>query len=154
MSITDDLKLRQAVAGDVAGIVNLLADDPLGAKRENPGDPAYDAAFAAIDRDPNNELWVIEGPDGRVLGVLQLTFIPGITHTAGTRAQIEGVRVADELTGKGVGTWFFQQMIERARAKGARLVQLTSDKTRTDAIRFYENLGFTASHEGFKLKFD
>jgi len=154
MSITDDLKLRQATADDVVGIVNLLADDPLGAKRENPGDPAYDAAFAAIDRDPNNELWVIEGPDGRVLGVLQLTFIPGITHTAGTRAQIEGVRVADELTGKGVGTWFFQQMIDRARDKGARLVQLTSDKTRTDAIRFYENLGFTASHEGFKLKFD
>lgn len=154
MSVIDQLKLRQATADDVADIVQLLADDPLGAKRENPGDPAYDAAFAAIDRDPNNELWIIEGPDRRVLGVLQLTFIPGITHTAGTRAQIEGVRVADELTGQGVGTWFFQQMIDRAREKGARLVQLTSDKSRTDAIRFYGNLGFTASHEGFKLKFE
>ena len=73
MSVIDGLKLRQASAGDVAAIVQLLADDPLGAKRENPGDPAYYRAFAAIDADPNNELWVIEGPDGRVLGVLQLT---------------------------------------------------------------------------------
>ncbi|MEX0693227.1 MAG: GNAT family N-acetyltransferase [Rhodospirillales bacterium] len=154
MSVIDGLKLRQAVAADVAGIVRLLADDPLGAKREKPGDPAYDTAFAAIDADPNNELWVIEGANGRVLGVLQLTFIPGITHTAGTRAQIEGVRVADELTGQGVGRWFFKQMIDRARTKGARLVQLTSDKSRSDAIRFYESLGFTATHEGFKLKFD
>ena len=154
MSVIDTLKLRQAVAGDVTAIVRLLADDPLGATREKPGDPIYDDAFRAIDRDPNNELWVIEGPDGRVLGVLQLTFIPGITHTAGTRAQIEGVRVAEELTGQGVGTWFFERMIARARERGARMVQLTSDKTRTDAIRFYEALGFTATHEGFKLKFD
>ena len=154
MSVIDTLKLRQAVAGDVIAIVRLLADDPLGATREKPGDPIYDDAFRAIDADPNNELWVIEGPDGRVLGVLQLTFIPGITHIAGTRAQIEGVRVADELTGQGVGTWFFERMIARARDKGARMVQLTSDKTRTDAIRFYEALGFTATHEGFKLKFD
>ncbi|MGJ3261049.1 MAG: N-acetyltransferase family protein [Rhodospirillales bacterium] len=154
MSVIDTLKLRQAVAGDVAAIVRLLAADPLGAKREKPGDPVYDEAFRAIDADLNNELWVIEGPDGRVLGVLQLTLIPGITHTAGTRAQIEGVRIAEELTGQGVGTWFFEQMIVRAREKGVRMVQLTSDKTRTDAIRFYEALGFTATHEGFKLKFD
>lgn len=154
MSVIDSLKLRLATASDVAAIVSLLSDDPLGAKREKPGDPAYDKAFEAIDRDPNNELWVIEGPDGRVRGILQLTFIPGLSHTAGWRAQIEGVRVADELTGKGVGTWFFKQMIERAREKGVRLVQLTSDKTRADAIRFYEALGFTATHEGFKLKFD
>lgn len=154
MSVIDTLKLRQAVAGDVIAIVRLLADDPLGATREKPDDPIYDDAFRAIDADPNNELWVIEGPDGRVLGVLQLTFIPGITHTAGTRAQIEGVRVAEELTGQGVGTWFFERMIVRARERGARMVQLTSDKTRTDAIRFYEALGFTATHEGFKLKFD
>lgn len=154
MSVIDQLKLRQAVADDVTAIVELLSDDPLGAKREKPGDPAYDKAFAAIDKDPNNELWVIEGPDERVLGILQLTFIPGLSHTAAWRAQIEGVRVADELTGKGVGTWFFKQMIERAREKGVRMVQLTSDKTRKDAIRFYEALGFTATHEGFKLKFE
>lgn len=154
MSVIDQLKMRQAVAGDVAAIVELLSDDPLGAKREKPGDPAYDKAFEAIDKDPNNELWVIEGPDKRVLGILQLTFIPGLSHTAGWRAQIEGVRVAEELTGQGVGTWFFKQMIERAREKGVRMVQLTSDKTRTDAIRFYEALGFTATHEGFKLKFE
>ncbi len=154
MTEFEGLKLRQARAADVSAIVALLSDDPLGAKRERPGDPAYDKAFAAIDADPNNELWVIEGEAGTVQGILQLTFIPGLSHTAGTRAMIEGVRVADALTGKGVGTWFFRQMIERAREKGARLVQLTSDKTRKDAIRFYENLGFTASHEGFKLKFD
>ncbi len=154
MSVVDQLKLRQAVAGDIAAIVGLLSDDPLGAKRENPGDPAYEKAFDAIDKDPNNELWVIEGPDRRVMGILQLTFIPGLSHTAGWRAQIEGVRVADELTGQGVGTWFFKQMIERAREKGVRMVQLTSDKSRKDAIRFYEALGFSATHEGFKLKFE
>lgn len=154
MSVIDQLKLRQAVAGDIAAIVALLSHDPLGAKRENPGDPAYEKAFDAIDKDPNNELWVIEGPDRRVMGILQLTFIPGLSHTAGWRAQIEGVRVADELTGQGVGTWFFKQMIERAREKGVRMVQLTSDKSRKDAIRFYEALGFSATHEGFKLKFE
>lgn len=149
----DGLKLRHAVAGDLDAIVAILADDKLGKLREKPGDPAYATAFAAIDADPNNELWVIEGPDGRVMGTLQLTFIPGLSHKGATRAQIEAVRVVDELQGQGVGRWLFERMIERARERGAHLVQLTSDKQRPDAIRFYQSLGFVASHEGFKLKF-
>ncbi len=150
----EDLKLRQARRDDLDAMVALLADDALGAGREKPGDPAYIVAFDEIDCDPNNELWVIEGPDRRVLGVLQLTFIPGISRLGAKRAMIESVRVADELQGKGVGRWFFTEMIARARNQGAVLVQLTSDKTRPDAIRFYESLGFVASHEGFKLKLD
>lgn len=149
----DGLKLRQAVAGDLDAIVAILADDMLGKSREKPGDPAYKSAFEAIAADPNNELWVIEGPDSRVMGTLQLTFIPGLSLKGGTRAQIEAVRVVDELQGQGVGRWMFEQMIARARERGAILVQLTSDKQRPDAIRFYQSLGFVASHEGFKLKF-
>lgn len=147
------LKLRQAAADDLEAIVAILADDMLGKSREQPGDPAYKAAFEAIAADPNNELWVIEGPDKRVMGTLQLTFIPGISLKGGTRAQIEAVRIVDELQGQGVGRWMFERMIERARERGAMLVQLTSDKQRPDAIRFYQSLGFAASHEGFKLKF-
>lgn len=150
----DDLKLRQATRDDLDAMIALLANDKLGAGREKPGDPAYAKAFADMEHDPNNELWVIEGPDAPVLGVLQLTFIPGLSRLGAKRAMIESVRVADELQGRGVGRWFFTQMIERAREQGAVLVQLTSDKTRPDAIRFYESLGFVGSHEGFKLKLD
>jgi len=150
----DDLRLRQATRDDLDAMIALLANDKLGAGRETPGDPAYATAFAEIENDPNNEIWVIENDLTPVLGVLQLTFIPGLSRLGAKRAMIESVRVADELQGRGVGRWFFQQMIERARDQGAVLVQLTSDKTRPDAIRFYESLGFVASHEGFKLKLD
>jgi len=145
------LKLRQAKAADVDTIVALISDDPFGAKRERPGDPAYAAAFQAIEADPNNELWVIEAPDGRVVGTLQITFIPGISRIGATRAQIEAVRVAEELRGQGIGRWLFENAIARAREKGASLVQLTSEKTRTDAHGFYNSLGFEATHAGFKL---
>ncbi len=141
--------LRLAVAEDVADIVSLLADDPLGQSREAPGDPAYERAFQAIDQDPNNELWVLD--DGAVAGTMQLTIMPGLSRKAATRAQIESVRVADRLQGLGMGTWCFECMIERARQRGADMVQLTSDVTRPDAHRFYEKLGFVASHTGFKL---
>ncbi|MDB9703376.1 GNAT family N-acetyltransferase [Rhodospirillales bacterium] len=150
----DDLKLRQATRDDLDAMVALLADDKLGAGREKPSDPAYAKAFSEMENDPNNELWVIEGPNAPVLGVLQLTFIPGLSRIGAKRAMIESVRVADELQGRGVGRWFFTQMIARAREQGAVLLQLTSDKTRPDAIRFYESLGFIGSHEGFKLKLD
>ncbi len=149
-----ELKLRQATAPDIDAVVALIAADHLGASREKPGDLVYMKAFDAIAADPNNELWVIEGPDKRVLGCAQLTFIPGLSRAGATRAQIESVRVADELQGQGVGRWLFETMIGHARQKGASLVQLTSDKTRPDAIRFYESLGFTASHEGLKLSLD
>lgn len=145
----DGIVLRLAKSDDVAGIVDLLADDPLGQNREAPGDPAYDRAFREIDKDPNNELWVLD--DGAVAGTMQLTIMPGLSRKAATRAQIESVRVADRLQGLGMGTWCFECMIERARQRGADMVQLTSDKTRPEAHRFYEKLGFVASHTGFKL---
>ena len=150
----ENLTLRQAVKADVDGIVALLVDDPLGQSRERPGDPAYVVAFQALEADFNNEIWVLDAGDGDIVGVLQLTFIPGLSRLGALRAMIESVRVGDAWQGKGVGRWLFEQMIERARERGAVLVQLTSDKSRPDAIRFYESLGFVASHEGFKLKLD
>lgn len=151
---TDSLIFRQARVDDVATIVEMLADDKLGASRERPGDPIYDAVFAEMDNDLNNELWVIEGDGGRVLGCLQLTIIPGLSRLGARRAMIESVRVHDDLRGHGVGRWLFEKAIARSRERGAQLMQLTSDKTRPDAIRFYESLGFIASHEGMKLKLD
>jgi ribosomal protein S18 acetylase RimI-like enzyme len=151
---TDDLIFREAREDDVTAIVDMLADDELGASRERPGDPVYAAVFAEMTIDPNNELWVIEGLGGRVLGCLQLTIIPGLSRLGARRAMIESVRVHDDLRGRGVGRWFFEKAIERSRERDAQLVQLTSDKSRPDAIRFYESLGFVASHEGLKLKLD
>jgi GNAT superfamily N-acetyltransferase len=152
-----DLRFRRADRDDVAAIVRLLADDPLGARRESDVSPlpaSYHAAFDAIDRDPNNELVVAAGADGAVIGVLQLTFIPYLTYRGGWRALIEGVRVAAALRSGGVGRRLFEWAIERARQRGCHLIQLTSDKARPDAIRFYEGLGFVASHEGMKLHLD
>ena len=146
--------IRPALAADVPRIVALLADDPLGAQRE--ADPAaplpreYADAFAAIDADPNQELVVVE-EGGRVIGVLQLTLIPYLTYRGGWRALIEGVRVHRDHRSGGIGRKLFEWAIERARGRGCHMVQLTSDKRRPDAIRFYERLGFDASHEGMKL---
>lgn len=151
---TPAVTFRHAVRDDVPAIVRLLADDPLGANREHnvaPLPEAYYSAFDAIDRDPNNELIVVESEGHTVVGVLQLTFIPGITYRGGWRALIEGVRIAAELRSSGVGKRLFEWAIARARARGCHVVQLTSDKSRADAIRFYERLGFVASHEGLKL---
>ena len=144
---------RRARAEDVPAIVHLLADDPLGRIRERdetPLPPSYLEAFAAIDRDPNNEL-VVACRDAAVVGVLQLTFMPSITYQGGWRAQIEGVRVDARERSHGLGRALFQWAIARARERGCHLVQLTTDKTRPDARRFYEGLGFVASHEGMKL---
>ena len=154
MPLFEGLTLRQAAKADVDAIVALLADDPLGQSRERPGDPLYLDAFQALEGDPNNELWVLDAGNGKIAGVLQLTFIPGLSRMGALRAMIESVRVGDAWQGKGVGRWLFEQMIARARERGAVLVQLTSDKARPDALRFYESLGFVASHEGFKLKLD
>ena len=151
-----NLTFRRAIAADLPAIVALLADDPLGAKREHsvlPLPQAYTDAFAAIDQDPNNELVVVDAAGRQTMGVLQLTFIPYITYRGGWRALIEGVRVAAEFRSGGVGEQMFLWAIQRARERGCHLVQLTSDKARPDAIRFYEKLGFVASHEGMKLHF-
>jgi GNAT superfamily N-acetyltransferase len=136
-------------------LVALLADDPLGAQREAATSPlpaGYYAAFEAIDRDPNNELIVAETADGQLAGMLQLTFIPYLTYQGGWRALVEGVRVAAVLRSGGIGGRLLQRAIDRARERGCHMIQLTSDKARADAIRFYESLGFVASHEGMKLR--
>jgi ribosomal protein S18 acetylase RimI-like enzyme len=149
-----ELHFRPARADDLPALVHLLADDPLGARRESDVSPlpeSYRAAFDAIDADPNNELVVIETPGMPVAGMLQLTFTPYLTYRGGWRATIEGVRVAAALRSSGMGRRMFEWAIARARERGCHLVQLTTDKSRPDAIRFYEALGFVASHEGMKL---
>jgi GNAT superfamily N-acetyltransferase len=155
-STADDVVLRLAVRNDLPAIVRMLADDPLGAIRETYATPlpqSYESAFDAIDRDANNEL-LVAVTSGRVAGVLQLTFIPYLTYRGGWRALIEGVRVDGSIRSAGVGRKLVEWAIERAKLRSCHLVQLTSDKSRPDAIRFYESLGFTASHEGFKLHLD
>ncbi len=149
------IDFRPAVRADVEIIIDLLVDDPLGAKRENVVKPlatSYCDAFDQIDADPNNELIVAEC-DSKVVGVLQLTFIPYLTYQGSWRALIEGVRVHKDYRSQGIGKELFTWAIEKARMKPCKIVQLTSDKSRTEAIRFYESMGFKASHEGFKLWF-
>jgi ribosomal protein S18 acetylase RimI-like enzyme len=146
--------VRRAAAGDVPAIVGLLADDELGAAREAGSDPAltsYRAAFAAIDADPRQLLLVVTAEDARVAATMQLTFIPGLARQGALRAQIEAVRVGSDYRSRGLGEAMIRWAVAEARRRGCRLVQLTSDKRRQDALRFYTRLGFTASHEGFKL---
>lgn len=132
-------------------IVALLADDMLGATRESPDDMTpYWPAFKAIDADPNQFLAVAER-DGEVVGTMQLTYLPGLSRKGSTRSQIEAVRVRGTERGTGLGSKLMAWAIDQARQRGCSLVQLTSDTARADAHRFYEQLGFTASHLGFKL---
>ena len=147
------LSFRSARPEDLAGLVGMLADDPLGAKREVLSDPVaagYLQAFAAIEADPNNEL-VVAVLDGAVVGMLQLTVIPSLSHQGRSRAQIEGVRVSSSVRSRGVGAALFRWAIARARQRGCGMLQLTTDRSREDARRFYERLGFVASHHGMKL---
>ncbi|MGW2524455.1 N-acetyltransferase family protein [Streptomyces sp. NPDC001617] len=147
-----DLEIRPATAEDVPAIVAMLADDPLGAQRESPDDPApYLAALDRLTADPNQHL-VVAVREGRVVGTLQLTIIPGLARRGATRSIIEAVRIHADERGSGLGTQFIEWAIEKSRHENCQLVQLTSDNTRTDAHRFYERLGFTASHVGFKLQ--
>ncbi len=147
------IELRAARSDDLGPIVAMLADDPLGAMRERYETPlpaCYAEAFDAIDRDANQEL-IVAVRDETVVGVLQLTFIPSITHQGGWRGQIEGVRVASSCRSLGIGRLMFEHAIERAKQRNCRMVQLTTDKTRPEALSFYEGLGFKATHEGMKL---
>jgi GNAT superfamily N-acetyltransferase len=158
----DTVIFRDAEREDVPAIVALLADDVLGASREaspGPGGPsgaggrvddAYWAAFAMVAGDPRNRIIVAE-EGGQVVGTLQLTLIPGLSRRGMLRAQVEGVRVASGGRGRGLGRQMIEWAIAQARQAGCGLVQLTSDKQRPGAIRFYESLGFTATHEGLKL---
>ncbi|AXG78852.1 GNAT family N-acetyltransferase [Streptomyces paludis] len=146
-----DAQIRPAGQDDIPAIVAMLADDPLGAERESPGDLApYTTAYRRLADDPHQHL-VVAVRDSRVVGTLQLTVIPGLSRRGATRAVIEAVRVHADERGSGLGTQLIEWAVEEARRQGCGLVQLTSDATRTDAHRFYERLGFTASHVGFKL---
>ena len=149
-----NLDFRKAEESDISNLVNLLADDELGAEREDVSIPVnrnYIDAFRCIEQDPNNELTLVEC-NGELVGMLQLTFIPYLTHTGSWRCLIEGVRISRNYRGQGLGSLFINWAIARASEKHCNIVQLTSDKQRPDAIRFYESLGFRATHEGFKLK--
>ncbi len=150
-------RLRHAVSADLPAIVALLADDSLGATREMGQEMApYERAFEAIDADPSHLLVVGEqvpdgAADGPVVATLQLSFLPGISRQGAWRSQIEAVRVAGRLRGQGMGNLLVAWAIDESRRRGCTLMQLTTHKTRTAAHRFYERLGFDASHEGMKL---
>ncbi|MFG2822402.1 GNAT family N-acetyltransferase [Kitasatospora sp. NPDC048365] len=151
MTDTSDLLIRPATADDLPAIVAMLADDPLGATRESPDDlTPYRAAYATIAADPHQHLVVAERA-GRVVGTLQLTLVPGLSRRGATRTVIEAVRIHADERGAGLGTDLIEWAVTTSRGLDATLVQLTSDASRTDAHRFYERLGFTASHLGFKL---
>ncbi|ULR44024.1 GNAT family N-acetyltransferase [Rhizobium sp. K102] len=144
---------RLARRSDLAAIIGLLADDDLGSTREivsDPVDARYLSAFAAIEADANQMLAVASDADDQLVGCLQLSFIPGLSRTGMWRGQIESVRIARELRGSGLGSEFIEWAIAQCAERGCGLVQLTTDKTRGDSIRFYEKLGFVASHEGLK----
>ena len=147
------MEIRRAERGELLAIVEMLAADPLGAQRERPGDPldpVYLVAFEAITAQHGNQVLVaVEG--ARMIGCLQLTFIPGLARCGMLRAQIEAVRVVEDRRDAGIGELLFRHAIALAREAGCGLVQLTSDKGRPDAHRFYDRLGFVASHEGYKL---
>ncbi|MER6738482.1 GNAT family N-acetyltransferase [Streptomyces puniciscabiei] len=146
-----DLDIRRATDQDLPAIVAMLADDPLGARRESPDDMTpYRAALERLDADPNQHL-VVAVREDRVIGTLQLTIIPGLSRKGATRALIEAVRIHPDERGSGLGSLLIEWAIDTARRLDCQMVQLTSDKTRTDAHRFYERLGFSATHEGFKL---
>jgi GNAT superfamily N-acetyltransferase len=149
------LVARRAQRADLPRLLELLADDVLGKNREGVGsdDVAYAQAFDVIDSDPNQCLLVAE-TDRHVTGMLQITFIPGLSRRGAWRANIEAVRVDSQLRSRGIGGWLIERAIDLARERGCRLVQLTSDKRRADAHRFYGRLGFSATHEGYKLVLD
>ncbi len=147
------MALREARREDIRRIVEMLADDEVARGREDlscNNRAAYEIAFDAIAADPNNTLYVWD-QDGAVMGCLQLTFIPGLSYQGSWIAKVEGVRVDHSLRGLGIGEQMMDAMIEKSRARGCKQLQLTTNKRRIDAQRFYRRLGFEASHEGMKL---
>ncbi len=146
--------IRRAIIKDLADIVEMIANDKLGQLREdfqNPLPQKYYHAFERILADPNQELVVVEDHTAKVIGTLQLSFIQYLTYQGGIRAQIEAVRIHEDFRGQGIGQQLFEWAIQRAKDKGAHVVQLTTDKKRPEALNFYEKFGFIASHEGMKL---
>ncbi|MEN3323551.1 GNAT family N-acetyltransferase [Mariniflexile soesokkakense] len=150
------MNFRKATKHDISAIVEQMADDELGQKRENfqtPLPKAYLKAFEIINTDDNQELMVVEDENHAIIGTFQLTFIQYLSYCGGTRAQIENVRVRKDKRGLGIGKLMFEWAINRAKERNAHVLQLTSDKKRPRAIKFYEDLGFIATHEGMKLHF-
>jgi ribosomal protein S18 acetylase RimI-like enzyme len=150
------MNIRKARHEDLNAIVGLLADDKLGAGREDfqiPLPQSYALAFENIVADSNQELMVVESDTGNITGTLQLSFIQYLTYRGGVRAQIEAVRIHKDYRNQGLGRRLFEWAIARAREKKAHVLQLTTDKKRPEALAFYKSLGFTDSHEGMKLHF-
>lgn len=148
-------RVRKAERHDLAPIVQLLADDLLGQSRETLNEPLpihYAAAFERIEGDPNQFLAVMVDGD-TVVGTVQLSFIPGLSRQGATRGQIEAVRIAADRRSEGLGEQLIEWAISQCRERGCALVQLTTDRRRADAHRFYERLGFEATHVGYKLEF-
>ena len=150
------MNFRKATQKDISKIVEMIADDELGKTRENFQNPLpkeYLEAFKNINTDKNQELIVVENDELEIIGTLQLSFIQYLTYQGGIRAQIEAVRIRKDKRGLGIGKKMFEWAIDRAKEKKAHVLQLTSDKKRPKAIKFYEELGFKATHEGMKLHF-
>lgn len=149
----DTVSFRNASEADLSFLIDLLHDDKLGSARESRDDdsfPAYVAAFRKIHSSPDNIILLAE-MGSEIVGMLQLTLIPGLTHKGSLRAQIEGVRVKRSYRGQGIGRLLFNHAIQSATNSGCHIVQLSSDRQRPDAIRFYKSLGFSDSHCGMKL---
>lgn len=156
MSGNSSITIRRARRDDVAIIVAMLADDPLGSGRErleDPLPPSYYHAFTSLDRDPNIQLVVAAEERGAVVGCLQLCILPGLSSQGASRALIEDVRVASQRRSQGIGEQLVQWAVAEARAKGCKLVELLTHATRVDAQRFYARLGFKASHVGMTVRF-
>lgn len=150
------MKFRKATLDDVTIIVEMIADDKLGTKREDYQEPlpvSYLEAFKNISSDSNQELIVVETDNGKIVGTMQLSFIQYLTYQGGIRAQIEAVRIHKDFRGMGLGTEMFEWAIKRAKERKAHVLQLTTDKQRPEAIKFYLDLGFVDSHEGMKMHF-
>jgi len=150
------MKFRKATKEDIPQIIKMIADDALGQTREDykrPLPSVYYDAFHQIDNNSNQELIVLQDNDASIIGTLQLSFIQYLTYQGGVRAQIEAVRIRKDKRGEGLGELLFKWAIERAKDRNAHVLQLTTDKKRPEALKFYEKLGFKASHEGMKLHF-
>lgn len=151
------MTFRKATEKDISEIIEMLANDDLGKTRESFQEPLpkeYLRAFKNINTDQNQELIVLENKEFEIIGTLQLSFIQYLTYRGGIRAQIEAVRIRKDKRGKGIGKTMFKWAINRAKERKAHLLQLTTDKKRPQAIKFYEDLGFKATHEGMKIHFE
>lgn len=151
------MNYRKATLKDLPFVVEMLADDKLGSQREKfekPLPKAYYSAFSKIDADINQELIVVENESSKIVGTMQLSFLQYLTYQGGIRAQIEAVRIHKDFRNQGLGRKMFEWAIQRAKERGAHVLQLTTDKHRPEAISFYLDLGFFASHEGMKMHFD